>query len=519
MPARALMVLGTASNAGKSALCAALCRALAQRGVRVAPFKAQNTSLNSCVTPRGEEIARAQAFQAAAAGVPPEASMNPILLKPEGNGKSNIVVLGRPQGTLTIDRYWARRSHFATAVRRAYKDLASRFDVLVLEGAGGAAEINLRDRDLANSWTAELADASVILVADIDRGGVFASLYGTWALLSPSERKRIHGFVINRLKGEVRHLGDGPEQLTRLTGVPVLGVIPDVPDLNLDAEDSLNLDRFSRTFFGDSRRLRVAVIRFPHVANFTDLDPLANEPGVDLTLINDPGELRRAHVILLPGSKKTVADLAWMNQGGMARAIEDARRRGAILMGLCGGFQMMGKAIRDPAGVESNRRVVRGLGLLPTETRFQKKKTLAQVRARCALPYYRGTVTGYEVHCGKTPIGGAKPAFRIELRNGRPVRTVDGVCLDGGRLLGCYIHGLFENDSFRRSFLAWARQQVGLPRALSSLSFARARLKAIDRWTRVVESSIDLEALFAREGLVMSTQSRAKHLVQSRGVS
>lgn len=502
MAARAILVAGTSSGAGKSALALALCRILHRRGVRVAPFKAQNMSLNSVVTPLGEEIARAQALQAEACGLVPTADMNPILLKPEGNGRSHVLLLGRPVGSRG-PATTAQVSRNRRTVRAAYRRLAARHDVVVIEGAGGAAEINLRGRDIANLELARATGARVLLVGDIDRGGVFAALYGTWALLPPSERRLVAGFVINRARGGLAPLGNGPARLERLTGVPLLGALPERPDLHaaIDPEDGLDLAALPDRFSGKKGLLRIALVGLPRIANFSDAQPLRLAPGVELVLARAPDAIASAHVVLLPGSKGTAADLAWLARTGIDRAIRESVRRGRVLVGLCGGFQMLGERLSDPDGVESAG-TVRGLCLFPHRTLFARDKLLRRVTARSCLPFHAGDVEGHEIHFGRTRGPAGSPAFRIG-----PDGTPDGAWNRGGRVWGTYLHGLFENDRFRTGFLAWTRRLFGLP-PRPGFVYARERFRAVDRWADEVEGSLDLAPLFERPG--SDREARAK---------
>ncbi len=514
MKARALLVAGTSSGAGKSTLTLALCRILARRGIDVAPFKAQNMSLNSCVTPEGGEIARAQMLQALACGLAPVADMNPILLKPEGNGKSHVVLLGRAVGSRGPAGP-AQVAENRRIVAAAFDRLATRHQVVVIEGAGGAAEINLAGRDLANLELARRIRAPAILVGDIDRGGVFAALYGTWALLPRAEQRLVRGFVINRMRDALASLGDGPGRLARLTGVPVIGGLPHRPDLHaaLDPEDGLDLAALPRSFAGRSQDLRIALVGLPRVANASDIQPLKLAPGVDFALAVSPGALRDAHVILLPGSKKTVEDLDWLRRSGLSAAIRARVRQGGILVGLCGGFQMMGRRIEDPDRVESARRSAAGLGFFPVRTVFTRERRITPVSARCALPFHAGEVSAYEIHYGRSE--GAlpgRPAFHLP--NGKP----DGAWAGRGRVWGTYLHGLFENDRFRNDFLAWTRRLFRLP-ARPGFDYRRARLAAIDRWTDVVERSADWRAFLAREGIPFSPVNRCAAATRRRARS
>jgi adenosylcobyric acid synthase len=446
------MVAGATSDAGKSTIVGGLCRALLRRDVRVAPFKAQNMSLNSAVTWDGAEIGRAQAFQALAAGIEPEAIMNPILLKPTSEHSSQVIVLGEAIADLDAGAYGAKAASLLPIVLDALEELREEFDVVVLEGAGGAAEINLLDRDIVNLPLAHAADVPAIVVGDIERGGVFASLYGTWALLPPELRARIQGFVINNLRGDPALLGDGPAQLTARTGVPVLGVVPHVDGLRVDDEDSLALQRPWAT----SGALDVAVVRFPHVSNITAVDALRCEPGVGVRLVAHPSELGNPDLVVLPGTKSTVADLAWLRAGGLDDAIRDSS---ATVLGICGGYQMMGTRIVDD--VEARAGEVEGLGWLEVETVFQPEKVV------------RRRAHGYEIHHG--------------------VVSDDALLHDEGRMLGTSLHGFFDDDALRHAFLGDVR---GDPWE-SAVCYEDVREAQADALGDLVEQHLDLDAVFA----------------------
>jgi adenosylcobyric acid synthase len=463
----ALMVCGTGSDVGKSALVTGLCRILARRGVRVAPFKAQNMSLNSTVTADGAEIGRAQALQAAAAGIEPTAHMNPLLLKPSAEQRSQLIVLGQPSGTFDAPGYGERHQEMWSVVLDSLAALRAEFDVVLLEGAGGAAEINLVDRDLVNLPLARRAGVPAVLVGDIDRGGVFASLYGSVALLSDELRPLVKGFVINKLRGDPALLLDGPAELARRSGVPVLGVVPWLDGLDVDAEDSLALDRYD----GGDGAFDVAVVRLPRISNFTDLDPLAAEPGVSVRFVRGPGQVGRPDLVIVPGTRATVADLAWLRSVGLDRAI---RACGAPVLGICGGEQLLGRRIVDD--VESGAGEVAGLGWLPVDTVFVEEKVLAR-RAGTAFGV---PVHGYEIHHGRT--AAADPWLVL---GGVPAgsRSADG------RVLGTALHGLFESDGFRDAFL----RRLGGPGA--SMRFATVREAMIDRLADHLEAHVDLDAV------------------------
>jgi adenosylcobyric acid synthase len=488
------MVCGTASNSGKSTIVAGVCRLLARRGIRVAPFKAQNMALNSAVTPAGHEIGRAQAAQAQAAGVPAEVAMNPVLLKPQSDRTSQVIVMGRPWRTLDAAGYQQAKPSLLDLVLEQLAGLRARFDVVLCEGAGSPAEINLLDGDIVNLRIARDAGLPAIVVGDIDRGGVFAALFGTVALLPDDLRATVGGFLINKLRGDPALLTGGPEELARRTGVATLGVLPWMAGLGLDAEDSLTLsagwppagaDAGARPGRGDA--LDVAVIRFPRISNFTDLDPLAVEPGVSLRLVDSGGALGRPDLLVLPGSKSTVADLDWLHQRGLAGAITALAREagsGTTILGICGGYQMLGRRIRDP--VESDPpQTVEALGLLPGDTVFDAEKVTRWTTGR-ALGQ---PVTGYEIHHGRT----TSPDGWIHLTEG--ARATEGCRSAGGQVLGTNLHGLFDEDGFRAAFLTAVADRAGRTWAPGGVSFALARQAQFDRLADVLEEHVDLDAL------------------------
>ncbi len=475
--APALMVQGTASSVGKSLITTALCRLFRQEGLRVLPFKSQNMALNSFVTPEGGEIGRAQAVQAEAAGVPPHVDMNPILLKPEGDSRSQVVVLGRSIGSLSAVEYHRRKPELRALIADCLERLRRRCDLLVIEGAGSPAEINLRANDIVNMHVARAAGARVILVGDIDRGGVFAAFVGTIELLEPDERQRLCAFLINKFRGDRALLEPGLDFLTGRTGLPVLGVLPFLPNLRIADEDSLSLDhrRLRRRAAADE--LDIAVIRLPRISNFDDFDPLDHEPGVALRFVEDPRSLAGADLVVLPGSKSTVADLAWLRRSGLAEAVAARAGRGEAVLGICGGCQMLGLSIEDPDGSESPEPRVEGLGLLPIRTRFRRDKLTAQVKARPDAPSFlteglgrTADLSGYEIHMGEVEAAGADPApaFQILSRNAAPLQAPDGAVSPDGRVVGTLIHGLFENDDLRAALLASLRRTRGLPAPAAS---------------------------------------------------
>jgi adenosylcobyric acid synthase len=503
-----LMVCGTGSDVGKSSIVAGLCRLLRRRGVRVAPFKAQNMALNSFVTSSGHEIGRAQGVQALAAGAEPEVAMNPVLLKPTGERTSQVVLMGRPVAVVDAAQYQTEKRRLWPAVLAAFEDLRKRFDVVVLEGAGSAAEINLLDADVVNLRLAAAAGVPAVVVGDIDRGGVFASLYGTVALLPEDLRPLVRGFVVNKLRGDPALLGDGPAELERRCGVPTLGVVPWLHDLDLDAEDSLALPPPSTGSAG--AHVDVAVIRFPRIANFTDFDALAREPDVGLRYVSDAAGLGSPDLVVFPGSKATVADLDWLRARGLDRAVWDS---GASVLGICGGHQMLGGSIVDD--VECGRGRVDGLGWLDVETTFAADKVTRQRRGT-ALGQ---RVSGYQIHHGRTT-GGTPWVHLDDAYGAEPEGTQLGAPAgsggwqaggagapagSGGRgpkdpgarrqIRGTSLHGLFEADGFRAAFLADVAGRRGKRFVPSAVSFAAAREAQIDRLADVLEAHLDLAAL------------------------
>ncbi|MEU6747835.1 cobyric acid synthase [Spirillospora sp. NPDC046719] len=473
-----LLVAGTTSDAGKSVVTAGLCRWLARRGVKVAPFKAQNMSLNSMVTADGAEIGRAQYMQAQAAGVEPRAVMNPVLLKPGSDRRSQVVVLGRPVAEVDALQYGDHKERLRGVVKESLDQLRSEYDVVVCEGAGSPAEINLRAGDIVNMGLARMADLPVVVVGDIDRGGVFASLFGTVALLEPADQALIAGFVVNKFRGAKELLEPGLEQLRRLTGRPVLGVLPWTLGLYLDSEDTLALDAprpDAAAPFG-RQTLRIAVVRFPRVSNFTDLDALACEPGVVVRYAASAGDLAEADLVVLPGTRATVSDLAWLRERGMADEIVRRAREGRPVLGICGGHQMLAREIED--GVESGTGRVEGLGLLPTRVVFESEKTLGRPTGSA----YGENVDAYEIHHGIVSVEGGEP-------------FLDGCRV--GAVWGTTWHGAMENDGFRRAFLKDVAETAGRDFTLApDVSFAALREATLDALGDLVERHLDTDAVW-----------------------
>jgi len=504
MTARTIMVQGTASSVGKSIVTAALCRLFVQEGLRVAPFKSQNMALNAFVTPDGGEIGRAQAVQAVAARVAPTVDMNPILLKPEGDSRSQVVVLGKPIGSLRALDYQAKKPELREVVAGSLSRLRAAYDVVVIEGAGSPAEINLKPRDIVNMFVAELADAPVLLVGDIDRGGVFAAFVGTLELLEAHERARIAAFVINKFRGDIKLLEPGLEFLRERTGVPVLGVLPYVQRLQIADEDSVSLDdRRGRKRAGPDE-VEIAVVRLPRISNYDDFQPLEHEPGVVVRFVEHAREFEGADLVVLPGTKSTLADLSWLRQSGMATAIKQRAARGELVLGICGGCQMLGTRIVDPHHIESEVEQGEGLDLLRVETEFGPQKRTTQLHGRAANRTFLASeteaqITGYEIHMGRVSRApGCQPAFAISERNGQEQATFDGARSDDGVVVGTMIHGLFENPSVRRSLIAELRSRKGLvPSEPVPTAFVADEF---DRIADILRANVDLKMLFGLVG-------------------
>lgn len=528
-----LMVQGTSSGVGKSLLTAALCRIFASAGYRVAPFKSQNMSLNAAVTAEGGEIGRAQAAQAEAAGIAPSVDHNPILLKPEGDDRSQVIVMGRAVATVSFREYGRMLPGLVPTVAACLERLRRAHDVVVIEGAGSPAEINLAAMDIVNMRIARMAEAPVLLVGDIDRGGVFAAFVGTLALLDAADRARVAGFIVNKFRGDLSLLSPGLDDLTCRTSVAVLGVVPYISERLMPAEDSLDLD--GQEFPSVRRKgawgpvagphvqtgayapvagphVQIAVVRLPRIANFDDFEPLAREPGVRVRFVQEPVQLARADLIVVPGTKSTVADLRWLRERGFAEVVSAAAAAGRPVLGICGGFQMLGACVRDPGHVESQEDSVPGLGLLPAVTTFLGRKTTVQVRARvsAAAGFLAGaagvTLAAYEIHAGRTERGGAPPVFDSVERGGAMTEDGEGAVNPRGNVVGTYLHGLFSSGALRRAMLKALARRRGDP------GEARwgAPEPAADRYHRLaalVAPALDLRAIGALAGIDMAAEA------------
>ena len=472
-----LLIAGTSSDAGKSLITVGLCRTFARRGIKVAPFKAQNMSNNSMVCPDGSEIGRAQYLQAIAAGVEPTSAMNPVLLKPGTDRRSFVVLRGEPAGALEAGEYATGRTHLREAAFDAYAELASSFDVVLCEGAGSPAEINLRDGDYVNFGLARRFDLPVVLCGDIDRGGVLASIYGTWAIVDPEDRALLAGFLVNKFRGDQSVLDPGLTELTARTGLPSFGVVPWLTDVWLDGEDALAFAKWPR-ILGRHGTLRIAVVRLPRISNATDMDALAAEPGVEVFATASPAEVADADLLVLPGTRATMSDLYWLRERGLADAIAARAAAGRPILGICGGYQMLAATIDDP--VESGDGIVPGLGLLPAGVRFGADKILGRPRGR----WQGHDVTGYEIHHGVVTVDGGE-SFPGGVRVGNTWGTI--------------WHGTFENDAFRRAWLTELAAAVGSTWTPDpdAPGFAERREHMLDTLADALDQCVDVDALVA----------------------
>ncbi|MFY0780920.1 cobyric acid synthase [Peribacillus simplex] len=495
MKARSIMIQGTSSDVGKSLICTAFCRVFSNKGLRVVPFKSQNMALNSYVTLDGGEIGRAQGVQAEAARITPTTDMNPILLKPKQDMVSEVIVHGKHFLDMNAKSY---RNQFVQEampiISKSVEKLQDEYDIIVLEGAGSPAEINLKDRDIANMRMAKLADAAVILVADIDRGGVFASIIGTLALLDKDERDCVKGIIINKFRGMRELLDDGIEWLEKETGIPVLGVLPYL-DVNIEAEDSLALSslRFKKPKKAEFP-IDVAVLRFPRISNFTDVDPFFDEPGVGVRLVSSVKELGNPDLLILPGTKNTMEDLEWMKHVGLDGAINELREQGTMIFGICGGFQMLGTKLFDPDAVEGNGENAEGLSLLPVETVFQAEKKTVQMEGVLSAGIMEGqmNLNGFEIHLGRTTLKSQVRPFLL-LKDGRE----DGAISTDNKVMGTYLHGIFHNRLFTRLLVNQIRRNKGLDEVNENVqSDSERREEAYNLLASHLEENIDMDTIY-----------------------
>lgn len=499
--AKALMVQGTGSHVGKSLIVTAFCRLFQQKGYRVAPFKAQNMALNSFVTDDGGEMGRAQVVQAEAAKVKPLVDMNPVLIKPQSDIGAQVIIQGRVVGNYSAVEYHQYKKEALKAVRESYKRLAKKFDLILIEGAGSPAEINLKRHDIVNMKVAQMAQAPVLIVSDIDRGGVFASLVGTLELLTKSERARVKGFIINKFRGDLNLLKPGLTFIRRKTGVKILGVIPFLKDIYMPDEDSISLEKKRHTNHKNGG-VDIAVIKLPHISNFTDFDPLEREEGVSLRYVKEPGEIGTPNVLIIPGTKNTIEDLQYLKTRNYLKEIKRLKSNGSIIVGICGGFQILGKTIKDHCGVESSLRNIEGLGLLAIETQFERKKVTFQVEAEeIGVNDKRNSlsvVRGYEIHMGRTKLNTEKSLFKIKKRSGKKCLVYDGAISRDGKVWGTYIHGIFDNDGFRRRFLNSInkKRRSSSSEATNDFEYDIYKEKQYDKLADLMRENLDMSIIY-----------------------
>ncbi|MBT7072946.1 MAG: cobyric acid synthase [Anaerolineae bacterium] len=457
MPAKTIVILGTSSSVGKSLLVTGLCHLYARRGVRVAPYKAQNMSNNAAVCPDGSEIGRAQATQALAAGLEPHVDMNPVLIKPEADARSQVVVMGKAWKTLDAREYYPQKDFLWQQATAALDRLREEYDLVIVEGAGSAAELNLKKGDIVNMAIARYANAPVLLAGDIDRGGIFAQLIGTIWLLEPEERALVKGLLVNKFRGDISLFEDGVQILEKKSHTPVLGVLPYLHDLFIPEEDAVALENPFDTPVALPDEIEIAVIHLPRIANFDDFDPLAAEDGIRIRYVDSTEQLGQPAAIIIPGTKSTLEDLAWLRSVGLDAAIQHLAANGMPVVGICGGYQMLGETIHDPEHVESRQDSALGLNLLPIKTIFAGEKATHQANAQIKngsgwFTNLEGEkVSGYEIHMGRTQ--SQSPWLEVNERSGESVQVLDGASSDDGRIWGCYVHGLFANENLRRAWL------------------------------------------------------------------
>ncbi|MFH1441680.1 MAG: cobyric acid synthase [Candidatus Omnitrophota bacterium] len=495
--AKTIMIQGTGSGVGKSVLVSALARIFLEQGYSVAPFKAQNMALNSFVTQDGKEIGRAQATQAFACKIQPSVDMNPVLIKPSSNTKAQIIVHGKPVRNMSVYEYKNYKKTLFAKIKKSFNNLSRQYDVVVIEGAGSPAEVNLKSHDLVNMKIAKLANSPVILVGDIDKGGVFAWLIGTLELLDEEERKLVKGFIINKFRGDKRLLQSGLRFLEQYTGIKVLGVIPYFKDIQIPEEDAIPFDNEGRRMRDEGRKkINIAVICLPHISNFTDFDALENEEDVNLYYVRSKEELKSPDVIILPGTKNTIEDLQWLKKTRISSQILWTMDHGPwiTVVGICGGYQMLGQSICDNNNIESNNKIITGLGILPINTQLCQEKMLSQIQAidiSSGIPVY-----GYEIHHGKSSLNSktrTKPKFKILSRKNKKINIADGAITADNKCWGTYIHGIFDNDKFRRHFINSIREKKGWQTLSKGTTYNLD--KQIEALKDLVKKNIDLDLL------------------------
>ena len=500
-----IMLQGTGSHVGKSVLVAALCRIFLQDSYKVAPFKSQNMALNSYVTRDGGEMGRAQVVQAEAAGLAPDVIMNPVLLKPTGQATSQVIVLGKPVGNLSAKEYHEKYNMTVLGVvEDSLNKLKSEYEIIVIEGAGSPAEVNLQATEIVNMRIARMADCPVLLVADIDKGGALASVVGTLELLDPADRARVAGVIINKFRGDVNLFYPAVDFLEHKTGIPVLGIVPYFQGFRVQEEDTIPEDTLKAGELSENK-IDIVVVNLPHISNFTDFDPLEDEPDVHLRYVGKASKLGNPDMIIIPGSKNTIHDLAYLEKSGFAGLIRAQEKRGIPVVGICGGFQILGRELHDPQHTESDIDSMKGLGLLNIVTTFEPDKITTQVEAEIIgegplLSGVKGqSVTGYEIHMGRSELGeGVEPAFRIFERSTRAVDVLDGAISSDGRVFGTYIHGIFDNDVFRRHIINSIREHKGWGALVESdiITVREQRDKDFNKLADVVRNSLDMDKLY-----------------------
>lgn len=496
-----IMLQGTASNVGKSILTAGLCRIFKQDGYSVAPFKSQNMALNSFITKEGLEMGRAQVFQAEACGIDPVADMNPILLKPSGNHRCQVIVRGKVREDMASSEYHTYKPQLAKELKTIFSEFSNNYDIIVMEGAGSTAEINLREHDIANMGMAEIADAPVIIVGDIDRGGVFASLAGTMMLLSEEERRRVKGVIINKFRGRKELLEEGIKMLEEIINVPVLGVIP-YSDIKIEDEDSVTT-RFKAV--QGKRDIHIEIIRTPHMSNFTDFNIFETQNDVSVRYVGYGEALSNPDIVIIPGSKSTIEDLKYIRENGLEEQIKELQKRGKLIFGICGGYQMLGKKIKDPYHVEGEVEEIDGIGLLDTETIFEKEKTTTQVEA-IIHPNLSGymknlsgkRVKGYEIHMGISKPGSEVSYLNlIDKKLGEEVSYLEGSINKNGNVVGTYIHGIFDEIDFTRELLNSIREEKGLEKLQSNVtSFDEFKQNEYDKLADLLRENLDIQKIY-----------------------
>lgn len=495
MPGKSLMIQGTMSSTGKSLLVTALCRIFARRGLHVAPFKSQNMSNNAAVCADGSEIGRAQFTQALACGIEPRAVMNPILLKPEADTRSQVIVMGKPYANLSARNYYKHKPYLWKVVTAALNSIREEYDLVIIEGAGSPVELNLKQGDMVNMAVAKYAQAPVLLIGDIDRGGIFAQLLGTLWLLDPEERELVKGLVVNKFRGDITLFHDGIRMLEEMGKVPVIGVVPYIHH-QIPEEDAVAIEAQNATPIAVDQ-IDLVVVRLPRISNFDDFDLLRDEQGVSIRYVDVPQDFGNPNAVIIPGTKSTIADLNWLREQGLHETIQNFAHKNGCVVGICGGYQMLGEVVRNPDAVEAPAGEVTGLGLLPTETVFNREKVTHQIQAvirnnQVWLGKLCDTViTGYEIHIGTTKLINGEAWLEITTRSGQPASVHDGAVSPDGRVWGCYIHGIFNNEEFRHTWLT----SLGWKGKGQSSNFPIPLNAAIDNLADKIEKALDLEYL------------------------